>query len=226
MNIGVIGTGAMAYALGSAWARVGHEVMIGARSTGRAEALAYRIADRARGGTLAQAAVFGDVILLAVPGEHAVDAVTAAGAADGTLAGDVLIDCTNAFAPDAFADPPGSFALAEEAVAERVARSAVGARVVKAFSMCAAEVWASRARSYETRPLAVPLCTDDPLARATVAELVRDLGFEPIDGGGLHRARYIEAMTVFVMGLWFAGSDARATLPPLEAAFAVPDDND
>lgn len=168
-----------------------------------------------------QAALFGDVTLLAVPGEHAVDALAAAGAADRVFAGRPLIDCTNALAPGAFADPPGSVALVADAGAARIAEVAVDARVVKAFSICAAETWAGGAAASEERPLVVPLCTDDPDARAAVAGLVRDLGAHPVDGGGLRRAQYVEAMTVFVMGLWLGGCDARDMLPPLEASFVT-----
>ncbi|PZS34351.1 MAG: NADP oxidoreductase [Pseudonocardiales bacterium] len=223
MRIATIGAGAMASALGSGWIAAGHEVLIGGRAPDRAAALASRLGPGASSGTLRQAAAFGQVILLAVPGEDAVEAVRAAGAGDAFLSGRVLIDCSNAFAPDAFLAAPGSFALGLDAVAERVAEAAPGARVVKAFNMCAAEVWSAGPRSFDGRRLAVPMCGDDPDAMHIVAGLVSDLGLHPVPGGGLDRARYLEAMTVFVMGLWFAGADARATLPPLEAAVAVPD---
>lgn len=222
MRIGTIGAGAMAEALAFGWTRVGHEVCIGARSVDRANALAARLGTRVRGASLREAAGFGEVTLLAVPGESVEDALLAAGAADGALTGRTLVDCTNAFAPGAFAAPPGSFTLANDAVAERVAGVAVGASVVKAFSMLAAEVWRAGGRSFEGRPLLVPLCGDDPGALATVRRLAADLGFGAVDAGGLNRARYVEATTALVMGLWFAGQDARAVLPPLEAAFAQP----
>lgn len=226
MRIGTIGAGAMAEALAGGWARAGHEVCVGARSADRAAALAARLGGSARAASLGEAARFGEVTLLAVPGESAEDALLAAGAADGSMAGRTLVDCTNAFAPGAFAAPPGSFTLADDAVAERVDRVATGASVVKAFSMLAAEVWHAGGRSFEGRPLVVPLCGDDPGALATVRRLAADLGFAAVDAGGLHRARHIEAMTAFVMGLWFAGHDARAALPPLEAAFARPDEDE
>jgi predicted dinucleotide-binding enzyme len=223
VRIATIGAGAMAEALGAGWAEAGHEVLVTARSPRRAAGLAARLGERAKAGGLREAAAFGEVVLLAVPGEAAAEALTAAGAADGVFAGRPLIDCTNAFVADAFTAAPGSFTLAVDAVSEQVAKTAKGAHVVKAFSMLAAEIWHGGERSHEARPLTVPLCGDDPDALAMVAGLVRDLGFHPVGAGGLDRARYVEAMTIFVMGLWFAGHDARATLPPLESAFAHPD---
>lgn len=214
MRIGVIGAGQMATALGRGWVKAGHEVLIGGRSTQRAADAAERIGPGTRHGDLRQAAQFGEVTLVAVSGTAVVDAVRQAGGEDGALAGRPLIDCSNAVAPTAFTGPaPGAFVLAEDAVAERIAGVAAGAHVVKAFNVCAAEIWAGADRRYEGRPLGVPLCGDDPDALRTVATLVADLGGEPVLAGGLDRARYLEGLAVFAMGLWFAGYDARAVLP-------------
>lgn len=219
MRIGIIGAGAMARALGGGWAAAGHEVLIGARSAAAAAELAADIG--AKAGTIRDAASFGDVVLLALP-VQALDEVLRT--VDGLLAGRTVIDCTNAFEPDTAA-PEGvmAFVLAQDAVAERVAASAPGAHVVKAFNVCAAEVWAGGTRVFEERRLAVPLCGDDPDALALVTTLVEDLMLQPLSAGGLHRAKYLEAVSVFTVGLWFAGQDARAIFPPLEAAFAVVD---
>ncbi|MER6946033.1 NAD(P)-binding domain-containing protein [Nonomuraea sp. NPDC000554] len=219
MRIGILGAGQMAEALGSGWARAGHEVMVGARSPEKARKLAEGIGAGARGGDLRAAAEHGEALLLAVPALSVDGILAEVGAADGALAGRTLIDCTNAYEPDAFTDAPGSFLLTDDAVAERVARLAPGARVVKAFNVCAAEVWTSHAG----RGLGVPLCGDDERAVEMVADLVSDLGFEPVRAGGLRRARYLEAVSVFVVGLWFAGYDARQMLPPLQEAFAHSD---
>jgi 8-hydroxy-5-deazaflavin:NADPH oxidoreductase len=193
--MGIIGAGQMARALGGGWSAAGHEIRYGRR------------------GEIRAAVEFGDVTLLAVPVPALAEVL-----AQADFTGKTLIDCTNAFEPD-----DGNMVLGEDAVAERVARLAPGARVVKAFNLCAAEVWQAEERVFEGRRLAVPLCGDDADALAQVEELVRDLKAEPVRAGGLNRARYLEAMSAFVVGLWFAGADARAALPPLEAAFAVPD---
>ncbi|WP_280304115.1 NADPH-dependent F420 reductase [Nocardia neocaledoniensis] len=164
---------------------------------------------------------WADVVLLAVPvgalsellGEHG-----------DALAGKVVIDCTNAFLPDQSApDGTTAFVLSEDAVAERIAAGAPKADVVKAFNLLAAEVWAGTDRVFDGARLAVPICGDDPAAVRTVAALAEDLALQPFPAGGLHRAKYLEATSVFAVGLWFTGADARAMLPPLSAAFAVED---
>lgn len=221
MRIGIIGAGAMAEALGSGWSKAGHDVMVGGRSADKAATLAERIG--ATSGSLQQAAGFGEATLVAIRGDGVLDALHEAGAPDGSLAGRPLIDCNVPFAQDAFTNPPDSFTLAMDAMAEQIAQTAVGAHVVKAFNICAAEVWQFGPRAFDGRRHAVPLCGDDPQALDTVAGLVTDLGLHPIRAGGLARARYLEAMAVFVTGLWFAGHDPRAALPPLEAAYAQAD---
>jgi 8-hydroxy-5-deazaflavin:NADPH oxidoreductase len=126
--------------------------------------------------------------------------------------------------PDAAA-PAGAtaFVLSEDAVAERVAASAPGANVVKAFNVCAAELWASDAREFDGRKLSVPICGDNSEAVQQVAALAKDLKLHPAPAGGLHRAKYLEATTVFAVGLWFGAEDPRGVFPPLDAAFAVED---
>ncbi|NNH74733.1 NAD(P)-binding domain-containing protein [Nocardia uniformis] len=216
MRIGIIGAGQMARALGRGWAAAGHEVFVGARTFERAAELAEAIGNGAKAGGILQAAVFGEATLLAVP-VTALSAVLRESGA-GAFTGRALIDCTNAFLPD-----NGTFVLTEPAVAERIAAEAPGAHVVKAFNLCAAELWDSDRRSFEGRPLAVPLCGDDAGALDLVATLVADLDLRPVRAGGLAQARYLEATSAFVVGQWFSGNDGRAMIPPLEDAFAVPD---
>ncbi|MFE5476946.1 NADPH-dependent F420 reductase [Nocardia sp. NPDC056541] len=235
MRIGIIGAGAMASALGGGWATAGHEVRIGARSADSAQALASEIsaisgpdADRAsrspvdvRPATISAAIAFAEVVLFAVPVSALTELLTTHGA---ELAGKIVIDCTNAFLPDESApDGVTAFVLSEDAVAERIAAAAPKAHVVKAFNLLAAEVWAGADRVFDGVRLAVPICGDDAAAVQTVARLAEELALQPFTAGGLHRARYLEATSVFTVGLWFAGLDARAMLPPLSAAFAVAD---
>jgi len=200
MRIGTLGNGLMAEALAGQWARE-HEVMIGGRDPGRAKGLGRRIC--AQAGTLQEATTFGDVLLLALPAEVAVDAVRGLDIARGQI----LIDCTNAINQQ-------DFTLAEPAMAERIAGAVPQAHVVKAFNLAADTVW-----RHPPEGLAVPLCGDDPTALAQVSQLVRALGCEPVQAGGLARAKLLEATAALAIGIWVTGGDVRAMFPPLEAAF-------
>ncbi|MEU9117835.1 NAD(P)-binding domain-containing protein [Streptomyces sp. NPDC048483] len=212
MRIGILGTGGMADALGTQWARAGHELMVGGRSADRAAALAARLGPTARTGSWSEAAGFGEAVLLAVSHPAVPEVLAAAG--PEALGGRVLIDCTNAIVE--------GFRLEHRdgvSMAERIARIATGARVVKAFHHCHEDVWRMRPPAFDGEPLAVPLCGDDPDALATVGALVRDLGCEPVAAGGLERAGLVEAMTALLVGLWVGGEDPRAMLPPKAFAF-------
>jgi predicted dinucleotide-binding enzyme len=216
MRIGILGAGRMADALGTQWARVGHELMVSGRDPDRAVALAERIGPAVRTGTWTEAAAFGDVVLLAIRDHAVLEVLTAAGAADGTLRGRVLVDCTNPVVPE-------RFTLATRggpSMAERVAE-ATGAHVVKAFNLCHEDVWRMTPPVFDGTPLAVPLCGDDPGALERVRSLVTDLRCDPVDGGGLERAGLLEATAAFMIGLWFGGADAQAVLPPLAYAFGA-----
>ena len=217
MRIGVLGAGNMADALATRWARAGHRVRIGARTPEKAVALAERVGGGAAGGTLREAAGFGEVVLLAVWYEGVEAVLREAGAADGVLDGRVLLDCTNPTSPPRFVLKTGD----GPSVARRIAELAPGARVVKGFNLCHDSVWRRTPPVPGDRPLGVPLCGDDPDAVAAVERLVRDVGCEPLFGGGLDRAGLLEATAAFALGVYFGGKrpgDPRSMFPPYEIA--------
>jgi predicted dinucleotide-binding enzyme len=199
MRIGTLGNGLMAEALASHWVKAGHEVMVGGRSARRAEEVAGRIG--ATAGSLAEAATYGEVVLLAVPAEVAVEV------AGVVPAGKPLIDCTNAL-------DHRDFTLAQPATAEAISRAVPGVQVVKAFNLAADAVWRNPPAG-----LGVPICGDGEVEQ--VAELVRDLGCTPVLAGGLRRARLLEATAALAIGIWVSGGDVREMFPPLAAAFGA-----
>ncbi|KZB82209.1 NADP oxidoreductase [Amycolatopsis regifaucium] len=196
MRIGIFGAGGMAAALGGQWAAAGHEVMVAARDQAKAAEISPKV------GTWSEIARTSEVILLAVPAASVAEVVAAA----GDLSGKVLIDCTNAVGPGARLTVPDQ--------AAGIALSAKDAHVVKAFNLCAVDVWRMTPPVFGGRPLAVPIC-GSPEAVATVSSLVRDLGCTPLNAGGLDRAKLMEATMAFMVGLWFDGHDAQACFPPL-----------
>ncbi|MET7282760.1 NAD(P)-binding domain-containing protein [Kribbella sp. NPDC005582] len=205
MRIGILGNGGMAEALGRHWVQAGHEVLVGGRDLSRAAETAERIG--ATSGSLQEATSYGEVVLLAVPAEVVVEAVTRLSIAPGT----VLIDCTNAI-------EHSDFTLAQPAVAEAISEAVPHAQVVKAFNLAADTVWRAAPHVFEGGPLGVPLCGDEPAAVERVAGLVRDIGCEPVPSGGLVRAALLEATAAFAIGIWVTGGDVRGLFTPLGAA--------
>ncbi|MCX5376228.1 NADPH-dependent F420 reductase [Streptomyces sp. NBC_00091] len=219
MRIGILGTGAMATALGGAWVRAGHDVRVGGRDTDAASRTARRTG-AAGHGSLAEAAAHGEVVLTAVPADAA---PRLAKQLAHVLAGRTVIDCTVPMAPG----PDGGPALTTDgvtSVARLIADAAPDAHVVKAFGVCHESIWTLDRPAFEGAPLAVPFCTDEPGAATRVAELIASMGCTPLPCGGLGRAALLEATAVFAIGVWWSGAEARFAFPsPALAPGAVDD---
>jgi 8-hydroxy-5-deazaflavin:NADPH oxidoreductase len=193
MHVTIIGTGNMARGLGTRLIAGGHDVTVLGRDTEAAEAVVSDIGTngRATAGRSGDA-IAGDVVVLAVYYPDAQAAVQEYG--DG-LSGKVVVDITNPVdqSLDGLVTPPDSSA------AEELARSAPGARVVKAFNTTfAGTLTEGRVAG---QPLDVFIAGDDEDAKATVAKLAEDGGLNPIDAGPLKRARELEAMGLLHMTL-------------------------
>lgn len=212
MRIGILGAGTMADALGFQWGRAAHEVMVSGRNAEKARTTAGRI--RARAGTFAEAAEFGEVVLTALPPAAVSAVLQQAGAEHGALRGRVVIDCTDPFDPERFTLSTAG----GPSMPELIAAQAIGARVVKAFNLCAAGVYRMTPPVFDGTPLGIPMC-GHPEAVDTAAALATDIGCTPIAAGGMDRAALLEAAGVLIAGLWFSGADPATIIPPLKHAF-------
>jgi predicted dinucleotide-binding enzyme len=204
MKFGVLGTGMVGEALGGRLAGLGHQVMMGARAktNDKAAAWAAKTGVGASHGTFADAATFGDTILLAALGSAALDVVLAAGIAN--LAGKVLIDVTN---PLDFSRgmPPGLIPAYSNgtSLAEAIQKAAPHARVVKALNTMNCQVMVNPALLPGEHDVFVS--GDDLAAKADVVALLKTFGWKaPIDLGPLMTARGTEAMMLVWLSLWGA----------------------
>lgn len=204
MKFGVLGTGMVGEALGGRLAGIGHQVMMGARAktNDKAAAWAAKTGAGASHGTFADAATFGDTILLAALGSAALDVVLAAGIAN--LAGKVLIDVTN---PLDFSRgmPPGLIPAYSNgtSLAEAIQKAAPHARVVKALNTMNCQVMVNPALLPGEHDVFVS--GDDLAAKADVVALLKTFGWKaPIDLGPLMTARGTEAMMLVWLSLWGA----------------------
>ncbi|MFI8321645.1 NADPH-dependent F420 reductase [Streptomyces sp. NPDC085529] len=220
MRIGILGTGSMATALGGAWVRAGHQVLVGGRNTQAAAATAARIGATGHG-SLAEAAAHGEAVLMALPADAA---PRSARELAPLLAGRTLLDCTVPMAPG-----PGGPSLTTtggtDSVATRIATAAPEAHVAKVFGICHESIWILPQPSFEGAPLAVPFCADTPAATDLTTRLITSMGCTPLPCGGLSRAAVLEATAVFAIGVWWSGGEARHALPaPALAPGAVDDE--
>jgi 8-hydroxy-5-deazaflavin:NADPH oxidoreductase len=195
MEIAIIGTGNVGSALARRWTAVGHRITLGTRDPQAEEvqALAREIGAAAAD---PRAAVEGaEIVVLAVPGTAAEEAVRSL----GDLTDKVLVDCTNPVAPGM------KLAVGHTtSAAERIAQAAPGARVVKAFSTTGAGNMLDPVYGNGQQRLAMFLCGDDADARASVGRLAEEIGFEAVDNGPLERARLLEPLAMVWITLAYA----------------------
>lgn len=188
MNIGIIGPGRMGSTLGRLWAGVGHHVYLGSRDPAKAQTLAVSLqlqgrAGQLRGGSIQEAAAFGEVVLIATVWAGVADAL----AATGPLAGKVLIDCTLPLIDRELA------IAADSSGAQEIAKLVPEARVVKAFNTMDYEQFAHPIINGQA--ISLFYCGDDAAAKATVAQLGAELGLDPVDAGPLFVAHFLEGMS-------------------------------
>ncbi|MEX2581720.1 MAG: NADPH-dependent F420 reductase [Gemmatimonadota bacterium] len=187
-TIAIVGTGNLGTTLGKRWADAGHRIIYGSRTPDDANAAALRREIGPDGAVVSQAEAVAsaDLVLLAVPGNLVVQIVEGL----GDLTGKVVIEPTNTLT---FQDGyPVSATDPRVSAAERVQEAAPGARAVKAFNTLNYSVMEDP--SIAGGPVTIPLAGDDAAAKERVAQLVRDVGLEPLDVGPIQAARFLEEM--------------------------------
>ena len=195
MRIGILGSGLMGGKLGTIFARAGHEVVFSySRSNKKLERLARDAGGTADAGTPREAAQGADVVVLAVHWNRVDDVLRQS----GDLTGKVLVTCSLPMNNDDTA-----LAVAHTSSgAEELAKKAPGARVVSAFGTVPSEVLFTVFNASEHAvPPSMIYCGDDENAKETTAQLIRDVGFEPVDAGPLRMARNAEPFTLLVAQL-------------------------
>jgi predicted dinucleotide-binding enzyme len=204
MRIGILGSGLMGAKLGTIFVRAGHDVVFSyARSQEKLEGLARDSGGVARAGTPAEAARHADALLLAVHWSRVDDVLEQSGG----LAGKVVVSCSVPMN----ADDTALIVAHTSSGAEELAKKVPAARVVSAFNTVPSEVLFSvfeRAKR-GTRPSLV-YCGDDVDAKAVAAQLIRDVGFEPLDSGPLRIARYTEPFTLLIAQLAYETDESPA----------------
>lgn len=213
MRIGIIGAGNVGSTLGKLLVRAGHEVTLSHR--GAPDELAELVAQlggRARAATVDEAARDAEVTLLAIPFGRFQELSPAA------FARNVVVDATNYY-PDRDGDFPE---IDDGGVtsSELIARYLVEARLVKAFNNLPMSVLEERARPPGAPDrLALPVSSDFPEARRMAMRLVDEVGYDPIDLGGL-----VDGGRLQQQGgpLFLRALDSEALLAAIDSARAQP----
>jgi hypothetical protein len=214
MKIGIIGAGRIGGGLARQLSGAGHELKLSfSRDQARLEQLAQELGPAASVGTPAEAAAFGDVVVISVPWSLLPEALAQA----GSLASKIVIDTTNQFGA-----PP--LPAEGETAAHFNAARMPGARYTKSFNTLTSGFQAEAAGRQGEERVVQWLCGDDAEAKRVVARLIEDAGFVPADLGGTAGCAVMEAprREGAVYGEEYRAVDAEAVAEAVRAGRAVP----
>lgn len=190
MKLGVLGSGIVAETLATGFLKHGHAVMVGSRTPAK---LAKWAADNQTGktGTFADAAAFGELLVLAVKGSVAAEALRLAGA--DNLAGKTILDTTNPVADG----PPVKgvlpfFTGPNESLMEQLQAEFTEARLVKAFNSVGSVSMVNP--HFEGGRPTMFICGNDEAAKKQAQMILDDFGWDAADMGGAEAARAIEPL--------------------------------
>ena len=193
MNVGVLGTGDVGQALGRGFIALGHAVTLGGREADNPKARAWAESQgpQASSGTFADAARFGEWVVLATLGTAVDDVLKAA--TPEALRGKIVIDTTN---PLDFSQgfPPRLFVGTTDSLGERVQRALPESKVVKAFNIIGnAHMFRP---DFPGGPPDMLIGGNDDGAKREVSMLLRDFGWSVVDLGGIEASRALEPMCI------------------------------
>ena len=192
-KIGVIGSGSVGQALSDGFLRHGYTVMRGTREPAKLNDWRAAAGENAFVGTFSEAAGFADIVVLAVKGAAAENALQLCIPAN--LAGKTVIDTTN---PIADAPPEKGviryFTDINESLMERLQRAVPGAHFVKAFSCVGSALMVDPVLEGQTPTMFI--CGNDARAKAQTQKILTQFGWASEDMGGVEAARAIEPLAI------------------------------
>jgi predicted dinucleotide-binding enzyme len=191
MNVGILGSGEVAKSLASGFIKHGHAVMLGTRSPEKLADYATKTPN-ARVGSFAETAEFGELVVLAVKGSAAANALREAGKG---IEGKVVIDTTN---PIADAPPENGvlkfFTSLDDSLMERLQKEFASARLVKAFNSVGSPFMVDP--QFAGGKPTMFICGNDDAAKAAVAGILAEFGWDVSDMGKAEGARAIEPLCI------------------------------
>lgn len=194
MKIGIIGSGIVGRVLGTAFLKEGNEVMLGTRDITKEDVQKWSGNNAgALVGTFDATARFAELIVLAIAGSVAEDAVKLASIENFT--GKTVIDTTNPLS----AQPPVNgvlqfFTSNNESLMEKIQEVLPEARIVKAFNSVG-NVFMYKPDFNGIKPTMF-ICGNDEDAKKTVTEILDSFGWETEDMGKAEAARAIEPLCI------------------------------
>jgi predicted dinucleotide-binding enzyme len=192
-KVGIIGSGQVAKVLGNGFLSLGYTVMLGSRDAGKLEDWKKEAGEGAQTGTFQETAAFGDILILAVKGSKAEDALKLAGSE--SIGDKIIIDATN---PIADAPPVDGvlqfFTGPNDSLMERLQTAFPQARFVKAFNSVG-NARMIHPKFSEGKPTMF-ICGNNEAARQEVTGILQSLDWDVADMGKAAAARAIEPLCI------------------------------
>jgi predicted dinucleotide-binding enzyme len=188
-RVGVLGSGQVAQVLAAGFKKHGHEVAIGSRDAAKVAEFATK--NGMTSGDFAATAAFGEILVLAVKGTVALEALALAG--DANLAGKIVVDANNPIADE----PPQNgilryFTGPNDSLMERLQRAHPAARFVKAWNSVGNAFMVNP--TFPGGPPTMFICGNDAAAKAEITAVLHVFGWAAEDIGGVEGARAIEPL--------------------------------
>ena len=194
-KVGVLGTGTVGRTLAAGLAGIGHDVMIGTRDPAGEAVTEWQRDEGAsvRVGSFAEAAAYGDVLILAVGWQNVATVIDMAGPAN--FEGKLLMDATNPLRFEKEGEPPVLAIGHTDSAGEVVQRLLPDAAVVKAFNIVGSPHMV--APDFPDGEPSMFICGNSNDAKQQAGEIIESLGWPaPIDLGGIENARHLESMAM------------------------------
>jgi predicted dinucleotide-binding enzyme len=192
-KVGIIGSGAVAKSLGNGFLKHGYEVMLSSRDTSKLAEWKEQGGDHAHTGSFREAAGFGDMIVLAVLGRAASDAIEDAGVQ--FLNGKTVIDTTNPIDEAPAVDGVLKFTTSlNESLMEQLQERFPGLNFVKAFNSVGNNNMVNP--SFKEGKPSMFICGNNEGAKAEVKAILDQFGWETEDMGKAAAARAIEPLCI------------------------------
>jgi predicted dinucleotide-binding enzyme len=192
MKVGVLGSGVVGQTLAAGFLKHSHQVFVGTREPNAEDVTSWsRKNPGVKTGTFAEAAQFGELLVISVLSRVVEDVIKLAGPQN--FRGKILIDTNN---PISDAPPVDGvlqyFTEQNQSLGERIQQLLPEAKVVKAFNSVGAVRMVNP--HFEQGTPTMFICGNDAGAKSQVSEVLRQFGWDPFDCGTIVASRAIEPL--------------------------------
>ena len=192
-KIGILGSGAVAKALAAGFIKHGYAVRMGSRSPEKLADWAGKFDESLKAGSFAEAADFGDIIVLAVAGKAASEVIELSDFK--RLAGKTVIDTTNPIGDQ----PPENgviryFTDGRESLMERLQSKYPDINFVKAFNSVGNSLMVDP--QFKDGKPTMFICGNNTMAKQQVTGILTEFNWETEDMGSVEAAGSIESLCI------------------------------